>query len=71
MHDDDLVPPDASPADRDAIVARFRHTLDETGTVVSMVTTNLFGHPVFKDGAFTSNDRAVRRYAIAKTMRAI
>jgi xylose isomerase len=71
MHDDDLVPPDASPADRDAIVARFRQTLDETGMVVSMATTNLFGHPVFKDGAFTSNDRAVRRYAIAKTMRAI
>jgi xylose isomerase len=71
MHDDDLVPYDATPADRDAIVARFRKTLAETGMVVSMATTNLFGHPVFKDGAFTSNDRAVRRYAIAKTMRAI
>jgi xylose isomerase len=71
MHDNDLVPIDATPAERDAIVARFRKTLDETGMVVSMATTNLFGHPVFKDGAFTSNDRAVRRYAIAKTMRAI
>jgi xylose isomerase len=71
MHDNDLVPFDATPADRDAIVARFRKTLAETGMVVSMATTNLFGHPVFKDGAFTSNDRAVRRYAIAKTMRAI
>ena len=71
MHDDDLVPPDASPAKRDQIVGRFKATLAETGMVVSMATTNLFGHPVFKDGAFTSNDRAVRRYAIAKTMRAI
>jgi xylose isomerase len=71
MHDDDLVPPDASPAKRDQIVGRLRATLDETDMVVSMATTNLFGHPVFKDGAFTSNDRAVRRYAIAKTMRAI
>ena len=71
LHDNDLVPYDATPADRDAIVARFRKTLAETGMVVSMATTNLFGHPVFKDGAFTSNDRAVRRYAIAKTMRAI
>jgi xylose isomerase len=71
MHDDDLVPPDASPAERDRIVGRFKATLAETGMVVSMATTNLFGHPVFKDGAFTSNDRAVRRYAIAKTMRAI
>jgi xylose isomerase len=71
MHDDDLVPPDASSAERDRIVGRFKATLAETGMVVSMATTNLFGHPVFKDGAFTSNDRAVRRYAIAKTMRAI
>jgi xylose isomerase len=71
MHDDDLVPPDASPAERDQIVRRFQATLAETGMVVSMATTNLFGHPVFKDGAFTNNDRAVRRYAIAKTMRAI
>jgi len=71
FHDDDLVPPGSSPAQRDEIVRRFRSTLEETGLVVSMATTNLFGHPVFKDGAFTSNDRAVRRYAIAKTMRAI
>jgi xylose isomerase len=54
MHDNDLVPIDATPAERDAIVAQFRKTLDETGMVVSMATTNLFGHPVFKDGAFTS-----------------
>ena len=71
MHDDDLVPYDASPADRDRIVRGFRQTLEENGLVVSMATTNLFNHPVFKDGAFTSNDRDVRRYAIAKTMRAI
>jgi xylose isomerase len=71
MHDDDLVPPESTPAQRDQIVARLKKTLNETGMVVSMATTNLFGHPVFKDGAFTSNDRGVRRYAIAKTMRAI
>jgi xylose isomerase len=71
MHDDDLVPYNATPAERDAIVGRLKKTLSETGMVVSMATTNLFGHPVFKDGAFTSNDRAVRRYAIAKTMRSI
>jgi xylose isomerase len=71
MHDDDLVPPESTPAQRDQIVAQLKKTLNETGMVVSMATTNLFGHPVFKDGAFTSNDRGVRRYAIAKTMRAI
>jgi xylose isomerase len=71
MHDDDLVPYDASPSERDAIVSSFAKTLASSGIVVSMATTNLFGHPVFKDGAFTSNDPAVRRYAIAKTMRAI
>ncbi len=71
FHDDDLVPAGSSAQERDAIVARFRQALDETGMVVSMATTNLFRDPVFKDGAFTSNDRGVRRYAIAKTMRAI
>jgi xylose isomerase len=71
FHDDDLVPPGSSLPQRDEVVRRFRATLDETGMVVSMATTNLFGHPVFKDGAFTSNDRNVRRYALAKTMRAI
>jgi xylose isomerase len=71
LHDDDLVPFGTPTRERDEIVSRFKATLHETGMVVSMATTNLFGHPVFKDGAFTSNDRAVRRYAIAKTMRAI
>jgi len=71
LHDNDLVPFGASASERDAIVRQFRKTLDETGMVVAMATTNLFGHPIFKDGAFTSNDRAVRRFAIAKTMRAI
>ena len=52
-------------------IARFRKALDETGLVVPMMTTNLFTHPVFKDGGFTSNDRDVRRYALRKVMRNI
>ena len=71
FHDDDLVPPDATPASRDDIVARFRKALDASGLVVSMATTNLCWHPAFKDGAFTASDRDVRRYAIQKAMRAI
>jgi len=71
FHDDDLVPFGAGDAERDAVVARFRGALEATGLAVPMVTTNLFTHPVFKDGGFTSNDRAVRRYAIAKTARQI
>jgi xylose isomerase len=71
MHDNDLVPFGASASERDAIVRRFRKTLEETGVVVAMATTNLFAHPIFKDGAFTSNDRAVRRFAIAKVIRSI
>ena len=71
FHDDDLVPPDADDAERERIKARFRKALDETGMKVPMATTNLFSHPVFKDGAFTANDREVRRYALQKTMRAI
>jgi xylose isomerase len=71
LHDDDLVPWGTSPAERDLIVARFKAALEETGLGVGMATTNLFGHPAFKDGAFTSNDRAVRRAAIGKAMRSI
>ncbi|MDF2770547.1 MAG: Xylose isomerase [Geminicoccaceae bacterium] len=71
LHDNDLVPRDAPVAERDRIVREFRTALDENGVKVPMATTNLFGDPVFRDGAFTSNDRQVRRYALQKTMRAI
>jgi xylose isomerase len=71
LHDDDLVPWETPAAERDRLVARFKAALDETGLGVGMATTNLFGHPAFKDGAFTSNDRRVRRAAIGKAMRSI
>src|SRR5947209_19222288 len=71
FHDDDLVPPGSSAAEREAIVKRFRRALDETGLKVPMATTNLFSHPIFKEGAFTANDPAVRRHAVAKTLDAI
>src|SRR5690242_4435976 len=66
FHDDDLLPPGS---DRAALLSRFRAALEETGLVVPMMTTNLFTHPVFKDGAFTSNDRGVRRFALRKVLR--
>src|SRR5574338_258544 len=71
LHDNDLVPRDASVADRDRIVREFKAALSASGVKVPMATTNLFGDPVFRDGAFTSNDRQVRAYAIQKTMRAL
>ena len=71
LHDDDLVPRGSSTSDRDSIVREFKATLAESGMKVPMATTNLFGDPVFRDGAFTSNDRQVRGYALQKTMRAI
>ena len=71
FHDDDVVPFGSSPAERDAIVARFKDRLASTGICVPMVTTNLFAHPVFKDGGFTSNNRDVRRYALRKVLRNI
>ena len=71
FHDNDLVPIDATPAERDRIVHEFKSALSETGLVVPMATTNLFFDPVFKDGAFTSNDPKVRAYALQKTMNAI
>ncbi|GAA4926355.1 xylose isomerase [Streptomyces coeruleoprunus] len=71
FHDDDLIPFGSSDAEREAAVKRFRDALDRTGMKVPMATTNLFTHPVFKDGAFTANDRDVRRYALRKTLRNI
>jgi xylose isomerase len=71
LHDNDLVPYGTPAAERDRIVARFADALARTGMRVTMATTNLFTHPAFKDGAFTSNDRAVRRAAVAKAMRGI
>ena len=71
LHDNDLVPIDATPADRDRIVTSFKHALKETGLSVPMATTNLFTDPVFRDGAFTAPDPAVRAYALQKTMSAM
>jgi xylose isomerase len=69
FHDDDLIPFGAGDDERAKHIARFREALDATGLKVPMATTNLFKHPVFKDGAFTSNDRDIRRYALRKVMR--
>ncbi len=71
FHDDDLIPFGSSPEERTRLITRFRAALDETGLVVPMMTTNTFTHPVFKDGAFTSNDRGVRRFALRKIVRNI
>lgn len=71
FHDNDLVPIDATPAERFQIVRDFKNALKETGLVVPMATTNLFSDAAFKDGAFTSNDARVRAYALQKTMHAI
>ena len=71
LHDNDLIPRDASAGDRDRIVREFKTALAQSGVTVPMATTNLFGDPVFRDGAFTSNDRQVRTYALQKTMQSI
>jgi xylose isomerase len=71
LHDNDLVPIDATPAERHQIVRDFKEALAATGLVVPMATTNLFSDPAFKDGAFTANDPRVRAYALQKTMQAI
>jgi xylose isomerase len=71
FHDNDLIPIDTTPAEAEAIKKDFRKALKDTGLVVPMATTNLFGDPIFKDGAFTANDPKVRAYALQKTMRAM
>jgi len=71
FHDNDLIPIDATPYEAAVIKKDFRKALADTGLVVPMATTNLFSDPVFKDGAFTSNNAKVRAYALQKTMKAI
>ncbi|MGO8794847.1 MAG: xylose isomerase [Candidatus Sulfotelmatobacter sp.] len=71
LHDNDLVPIDATAAERDQIVQEFSKACKENGIVVPMATVNLFFHPVFRDGAFTANDPEIRAYALQKTMRAM
>src|SRR5881394_197533 len=71
FHDNDLIPIDATPNEAEQIKKDFKKALKDNGLVVPMATTNLFSDPVFKDGAFTSNNAAVRAYAIQKTMRAM
>jgi xylose isomerase len=71
LHDNDLIPIDATPAERVKIVADFKQALTDTGLQVPMATTNLFSDPVFRDGAFTSNDPQVRAYALQKTMQSM
>src|SRR6185436_6886284 len=71
LHDNDLVPLGASASERDRIVSGFKAACADAGVVVPMATTNLFSHSVFKDGAFTANDPAVRAFALRKTMDAI
>src|ERR1700736_3512442 len=71
LHDDDLVPWGTSSLERDRIVWLVKRELKHNGLRVGMATTNLFKHPAFKDGAFTSNDRSVRRAALGKAMRGI
>ena len=68
FHDNDVFAFDATPAERDERIGAFRKALADTGLVVTTATTNLFGHPIFKDGAFTANEREVRRFALAKVM---
>ena len=69
FHDDDVIPFGSDDATRDAIIERFKKGLADTGLVVTTATTNLFSHPVFKAGAFTNNNRDIRRFALRKVMR--
>ena len=71
LHDNDLVPIDATPSERDCIVKKFKGACRAHGLVVPMATVSLFFHPVFRDGAFTANDPEVRAYALQKTMQAM
>ncbi|MGO8687053.1 MAG: xylose isomerase [Candidatus Dormibacteria bacterium] len=68
FHDNDVFPFDATAADKSRVIGRLRQAVESVGLVIPMVTTNLFSHPVFRDGAFTANDRQVRRFALRKVL---
>jgi xylose isomerase len=68
FHDNDVFPFSATPAEKSHAIARLREAVEAAGLVIPMVTTNLFSHPVFRDGAFTANDRDVRRFALRKVL---
>jgi xylose isomerase, Arthrobacter type len=71
FHDDDLYAFGSSDAERRTQIDRLKAACEATGLKIPMITTNLFSQPVFKDGGFTSNDRAVRRFALRKVLRNI
>jgi xylose isomerase len=71
FHDNDVFPMEATDAEKDRLVARLKSATDRAGLTIEMVTTNTFGHPVFKDGGLTSNDRAIRRFGLRKILRAV
>jgi xylose isomerase len=71
LHDNDLIPFDATSSERESILKEFKQALSDSGVKVPMATTNLFSHPIFKDGAFTSSDPNVRAFAIHKAMRSM
>src|ERR1700722_10025465 len=71
LHDNDPIPIEATDAEREKIVSSFKKACERNGIVVPMATVSLFYHPVFRDGAFTSNEAEVRSYALQKTMRAM
>ena len=69
FHDNDVIPFNASEDERERLIKKIESTIEETGMTCEMVTTDTFAEPIFKDGAFTSNDRDVRRYALRKVLR--
>ncbi len=69
FHDNDVIPFDASEEERERLIGKLESTIADTGMVCEMVTTDTFAEPIFKDGAFTSNDRDVRRYGLRKVLR--
>ncbi len=68
FHDNDVFPFGASPVEKGHAIGRLRQAVERAGLVIPMVTTNLFSHPVFRDGGFTANDREVRRFALRKVL---
>jgi xylose isomerase len=66
FHDNDVFPFAATAAEKRQAIGRLRSAVDGAGLVIPMITTNLFSHPVFRDGGFTANDRDVRRFAVRK-----
>ncbi|MBV9866303.1 MAG: TIM barrel protein [Abitibacteriaceae bacterium] len=71
FHDDDAVPDEASVGERESIAGKMKTLLDDHGLQAEFVAPRLWEDARGIDGPVTSNDPAVRQWAIERGKRAV